>query len=235
MNRLTQGMVAEFLGTFALVFFGAGSIIMTHQAIGAANLVTIALAHGVTLSIFVTGAMYISGGQFNPAVSLALLLIGKQPPARAGAFIASQLLAACCAAGMLILLLGDGLARNEAVRLGATIGSMTTGAEGVPKSVAGVFGLEALMTFALMFSILMSTVDGRAHKLGGFCIGLTVTAMILAFGPLTGASMNPARTLGPAVYGYWDMLWVYMTAPVVGAAACALVYKAVWSGAAEAK
>jgi len=89
----------------------------------------------------------------------------------------------------------------------------------------GVFGFEFILTFALMYVILAAVVDDRAHKLGGLCVGGTVAACIFAAGPLTGASMNPARTFGPALYGHWDMFPVYVAATVLGACAAALVYR----------
>ncbi|MFM9995415.1 MAG: aquaporin [Phycisphaerales bacterium] len=226
MSKLAQGCVAEFLGTFALVFFGVGSIILTQPATGGAgSLVTVALAHGLILSIFVTACMYVSGAQFNPAVSIALAVIGKQSGKQAAAFILAQLLAAACGAGLWQLVLGPGTANADAVKLGATIGSLT-----VAGDTPAVLGIEVVLTFALMVSILMGTVDERAHKLGGFTIGLTVAACILAAGPLTGASMNPARTFGPALCGrHWDMHWVYWAAPLLGATAAALVYRSVWA------
>jgi MIP family channel proteins len=231
MNALTRGCVAEFLGTFALVFFGCGSIILTHspmpEVAPAGSLITVAAAHATALIVFVGATMYISGAQFNPAVSIGVALAGKQPWSRAFVFIAVQLFAAACAAGILVATLGRGM--TDPVHLGATLGSLTTGEAMRPVSAAI---LEGLMTFALMFVIFAAVVDDRAHKLGGFCVGLTVAACIVSFGPLTGASMNPARTFGPMLY-HFDLhapvLWVYLAGPILGAAAAALVYRAVWT------
>ncbi len=230
MTPLAKGCVAEFIGTFALVFFGAGSILMTADATGGAgSLVTVALAHGIALAVFITGAMYISGGQFNPAVSIGLLAAGKQSPGQTGAFILTQLAAGACAAGMLVFTLTPEVTNNwddvakTGTNVGATMGSLTH--EG---KVLSVLVLEALQTFALVFVVLTTAVDARAHKLGGICIGLTVAMCILAFGPMTGSSMNPARTFGPALYGHWDMHWVYWIGPILGASLAALVYRFVW-------
>lgn len=225
MPRLLPGCIAEFIGTFAFVFFGVLSIVLTLPALGGhGNLVTIALAHGLTMSVVITACMAISGGQNNPAVSIGLVIAGKQSPQQAAAFIVSQLLAAACAAGLIQLLLGTGVANDPAVRLGATIGSLTDKGD-----IGAVFGLEAVLSFVLMISVIAGTVDERAHKLGGFVIGLTIAACILAAGPLTGASMNPARTFGPAICGrHWDMHWVYWAGPVVGACVAAVVYRVVW-------
>ncbi len=231
MNTLARGCVAEYLGTFALCFFGIGSIVLTQDAVGAGSLVTVALAHGVALIIFVTGCMYISGAQFNPAVSLGLFAIGKQGAGQTLAFIVVQLLAAASATGVLVAVLGREM--MDPVSVGATVGSLTQAGD-----TSGVFVLEALMTFALMFVIMSAVVDERAHKLGGFMVGLTVIACIVGFGPLTGASMNPARSFGPALYA-WDahhgLFWVYVLAPISGALVAAWTYKLVWEhGGAEA-
>ena len=221
-KSLLPGFAAEFMGTFALVFFGAGSMIMASDQFGAGNLVTIALAHGLVLVVFVSACMYISGAQFNPAVSIGLIVAGKQTPFRAAVFIFAQLLSAACAAGMLVFLLGAEVANNPdaGTELGATIGQLTRDGNAM-----GVFGFEFLLTFALMYVILAAVVDDRAHKLGGICVGGTVAACIFAAGPLTGASMNPARTFGPALYGHWDMFHIYVLATVLGACAAALVYR----------
>lgn len=227
MNRLISGCVAEFLGTFALVFFGAGAIILGVPALGgASSLVTVALAHGMILFVFVAACGYISGGQFNPAVSIALVVAGKQPLARAGAFIAVQLLAAACAAGMLQALLGPSIANAPAAKLGATIGKFT-----VAGFTGQVIGIEAVLTFALMFVFLATAVDERGARsgFGPLAIGMTVAACILAAGPITGASMNPARTFGPAICGnQWAMFHAYLIGPLVGAVAAAIVYRLFW-------
>jgi len=114
----------------------------------------------------------------------------------------------------------------ESVNHGATLGVLSTGERAAP---IAVFGLEAIMAFALVFVVLMTAVDKRAHKLGGVCIGLTVGACIVAFGPVTGASMNPARSFGPALFGHWDMHLVYWLAPLAGGAVAGLMYRCFFS------
>ncbi|HZW10846.1 MAG TPA: aquaporin [Phycisphaerales bacterium] len=232
MNHLVRGCIAEFIGTFALVFFGAASIVMTHELAGSAgSLATIALTHGLVLAVFVTGSLYVSGGQFNPAVSIGLMAIGIQPPGRTLAFVAAQLVGAASGAGMLVFLLTPEVANSSVVAadpLGTTVGA-TIGRFTAAENVPGVVGLELLQTFALMLAVLTTAVDGRAHRVGGFGIGLTVAVCIMAFGPLTGSSMNPARTFGPALYGHWDMHWAYWAGPVAGSLLAALTYKLVWT------
>ena len=226
MNSTVRGMVAEFIGTFALVFFGAGSIILASDQFGAGNLMTIAMAHGLVLAVFVTGALYISGGQFNPAVSFGLVVAGKQDVPTAVKYMISQCIGAASGAGALVALLGAAVANNPeaGTNVGATIGSLTTDG-----NVVGVFGFEVILSFALMWAVLRCVADERAHKMGGVMVGVVVAACIVAAGPLTGASMNPARTLGPALYGHWDMHWVYWAAPLVGMGLAGVIDKAVFT------
>ena len=234
-------MIAEFIGTFALVFVGGGAIIVTvalgtgggtGAGAGGGGLLAVALAHGLILGVMVSATMHISGGQINPAVSTALGIIGKQSWGQAALFIVAQLLGAVAAAFLLDVLFAsletpDGAASAvETARLGATLGGMGLGA-------GAVFGLEVIATFFLMFVIMGTAVDdrgvGKTAAVGGLAIGLTVSADILCFGPLTGASMNPARSFGPAlVASAWEMHWVYWAAPIVGAALAALVYHGVF-------
>jgi MIP family channel proteins len=228
MNRLSAGCVAEFLGTFALTFFGAGAIIMTSLEAGAhGSLVTVALAHAFALFVFIAGCGYISGAQFNPAVSIGLIVAGKQSPFQAGAFIAAQLVGAVAAAGLLMAALTPEMA-NGAAKLGATLGRFS-----MDGTVFPLILLEGVATFCLMFVILTTAVDLRAHKLGGLPIALTVGACILAIGPITGASMNPARSFGPALVGnHWQVFYAYLIGPIGGACVAAVVYRTFWKEAA---
>ena len=230
MPRLLRACIAEFIGTFALVFVAAGAVLAA-QAEELSGIYLIgALANAAVLTVFVNSCLYLSGSQFNPAVSIALLVARRQTPATAAAYIVSQLLAAASGAGMLVLLHGPDVANASVTtpdgltNVGATIGSMT-----VAGNTLGVFGFEMIMTFALMLVIMGAVVDRRAERLSGPCVGLVVAACVLVGGPFTGASMNPARTFGPAIYGHWDMHWVYWAAPITGACLAALVYGLVWA------
>ncbi|MFN0010030.1 MAG: aquaporin [Phycisphaerales bacterium] len=226
MKSLVPGCVAEFLGTFALTFFGCAAIMLRAPEVGGhGSLITVALAHALILYVFVGGCMYISGAQFNPAVSIGAVIAGKQGVGRAAAFIVCQLAAAAAAVALLGVLLPREVFDHEPAQHGATIGHMTRAG-----LVWQVIGIEAIMTFCLMFVILTTTVDERAHKMGGLPIGLTVGACILAFGPLTGSSMNPARSFGPALVGdHWTMFHAYIIGPVAGAVVAALVWKALFA------
>jgi MIP family channel proteins len=201
------------------MFIGGGAIIVTSGE----NLVAIAFAHGLILAVMISATMHISGGQINPVVSVALGLIGKQPWPRVGGFVAAQLVGAIVAAFLLKILLSGAY---EVGNVGATLGSLTAGGS-EHLSPGRAVGLEAIATFLLMFVIMGAAVDERSgvKAVAGLAIGLTLTAAILCLGPLTGASLNPARSLAPAlVAGAWDYHWVYWVGPLAGAALAAFVY-----------
>jgi MIP family channel proteins len=213
MRDAYRHFTAEFIGTFALVFIG-GAAIMAANATGA-GLVAIALAHGLILSIMVTALMRISG-HFNPAVTLGFLATRRIEPMMGALYVVAQLLGAIAAGYALKALTPDQL--FEAVRGGGqSIALEITGAQ--------AFFLELIATFFLVFAVFGTAVDPQAPKVGGFAIGLTVAADILAIGPLTGGSMNPARSLGPAVAsGVFEGQAIYWAGPIVGGLAAALIY-----------
>lgn len=225
MNAIIKASIAEFIGTFALMLVGGGAIIMTHIA-GASDggLIAVALAHGLILSVMVSAAMHISGGQFNPAVSIALCVIGRQEARRGAAIVLSQVVGSVIAAFILKAVFdATHAAAVESARLGATLGGIGLGTN-------AIFLLEVIATFFLMFVIIGTAVDsrgvGKGPMVGGFGIGLTVAANILFFGPATGASMNPARSFGPALIGgHWELHWLYWLAPIIGASLAALVWQ----------
>jgi len=218
---ISRPAVAEFLGSFALMFVGGGAIIVT----GGENLVAIALAHGLILAAMITATIHISGGQINPVVSVALGIIGKQSWPRVAAFVAAQFAGAIAAAMLLKLLLSGSY---DVGNVGATLGTLTMDSSGAVSPVRAV-ALEAIATFFLMFVIMGVAVDergvGAVKVTSGLVIGMTLVAAILCLGPLTGASLNPARSLGPAlVAGAWDNHWVYWVGPLTGAILAAVVY-----------
>ena len=207
--------IAEFIGTFALVFVG-GAAIMTAQMARSENLLlTVAVAHGLILAVLVTATMRISG-HLNPAVTLGFLAARRIEPMMGMLFIVAQLLGAIVAAYVL-----DWTFPHD-VATGARLGGQSLSLDvSFGKGVV----LEAIATFFLVFVVFGTAVDPHAPKVGGFAIGLTVTADILAIGPLTGASMNPARSLGPAVAsGIFEAQGVYWLGPILGGVAAALLY-----------
>jgi aquaporin TIP len=222
-------LLAEFLGTFYLCFAGIAAIICTTGSVGATGgLVAIALAHGLALSIAVHNFGGISGAHVNPAVTAGMLVTGRIRPPLALMYVIAQLLGATIAA-----LICRGIFPADAVmsaKLGIPLPAawVTTGT---------VLLVEFVLTFLLVTSVFGTAVDerGKTVKIGGFGIGLTVAMDILAAGPITGASMNPARSFGPAlVMGYWDWHWAYWVAPILGGCAAALLYHHVLLVAPEA-
>ena len=218
MPSLARRLVAEALGTFALVFVGAAVVVVNggfpNSGIG---LLGIALAHAVVLSVMITATMTISGGHLNPAVTIALLAARRIAPAAAAAYIVTQLVAACLAAGLVKLLLPA-----EAVR------SALLGAPVIANSISfnQAIGLEAILTFFLVTAVFGTAVSLDAPRVGGFGIGLVLLFDILVGGPLTGAAMNPARAFGPAVVGgEWVGHLVYWIGPILGGLLAALLWE----------
>jgi len=211
---------AEFVGTFALVFVGGGAIVAAHDA-GAAGLLVVALAHGLILGLMVTATMRISG-HLNPAVTIGFLAVRRIEPMMAGLYIVAQLLGAT-AAGFALKAL---VPHDQFIAVHGTIQEVAVGVSGVQ-----AFCLEAIATFFLTFMVFGTAVDPRAPRVGGFAIGLTITADILAIGPLTGGSMNPARSFGPA-FATQDFVgqFVYWTGPIVGSILAAVLYHHVLLG-----
>jgi aquaporin TIP len=206
--------IAEFIGTFALMFIGGGAIIN-----GNATLVGVALAHGLTIAAFGSAFGAVSGGHFNPAVTLAMLVTGRIDVPKGLGYIVVQCLGAIVAAFLLTITFPPD--QVAAAKLGTPLlaGNVTIG---------GAVIAEAVTTFALVSVIMGTAVDARAPKLGALLIGLTVTLDILCIGPLTGAAMNPARSIGPAlVSGNLENFWVYWIGPMIGAVAAAALYDAV--------
>jgi aquaporin Z len=211
-----KACVAEFIGTFALIYIGVGAIAADHVSGGAAGLTGIALAHGLTIAVMVSATMYISGGQLNPAVTVGVFVARKLGGGQAVANIVSQCLGAIVAAILVKLSLASAVL--DAVGMGTpALGEGVTAFQGVL--------VEAVLTFFLVFVVLMTAVDPRAHKVGGLFIGLTVALDILMGGPITGAAMNPARHLGPALMGGgMGQTWIYWVGPVLGGVVAGLVY-----------
>lgn len=217
-NNLSRALIAEFVGTFALIFIGAGA-----GALGIGGLVGVAFAHGLVVLAFAYAYGHISGTHVNPAVTVGLLAAGQIAPSRAVAYIVVQVLGGIAGAFTLSFALG-----GTETGLGATTLAQGLEVGGHVINVSPVAGLvvEAILTFFLVNSVLNAAVSGKAGNLAGVAIGLTLTFCILMGGPLTGASLNPARTLGPAVAtGNFSDLWVYLVGPVLGGVVAAVLYR----------
>lgn len=210
-SKLTAALAAEFIGTFALIFIGAGA-----GAIGAGGVVGVAFAHGLVILAFVYAFGHISGTHVNPAVTVGVLVAKGIDAKRAIAYIVAQLAGGTVGAFALRFVLG-----GSDSGLGATVlGKGVSPAQGLV--------LEAILTFFLVNSVLHAAVSGKAGNLAGVAIGLTLTFSILMGGPLTGASLNPARTLGPAIAaGIFDDIWAYFVGQILGGVLAALAYNTI--------
>ena len=204
------------MGTFALVFIGAGSIVTDQARSGSLGVIGVAAAHGLVLALMVTALMRISGAHFNPAVTLALFMTKHVDGKTAGAYVITQLVAAVTA-GYLVMFVFPPLA-------GELVGY------GVPR-IGGDIGfrqaivIEALLTFFLVSAVYGTAVSREAPAVGGFGIGLTWMFGIIAAGPLTGAALNPARAFGPAlVANDWTGHAAFWVGPLFGGAVAAVVW-----------
>lgn len=215
MNDNMKAALAELLGTFTLVFIGAGA-----GALSTANgggMLPVALAHGIALLVIIYIWGFVSGAHVNPAVTLALAVTGRIKWERAAYYWVAQLLGAILAAFLLLYLIGS------ETGLGQTVGSLTR-SDPIRATI-----IEAVLTFFLVSAVYGTGVSGRNGNAVGAAIGLVLTMDILMGGSLTGGSMNPARTIGPALAaGDLSYLWIYIVGPVVGALAAALLYERVF-------
>jgi aquaporin Z len=216
MGAKLRPLTAEFIGTFGLVFIGAGSVVV-NEASGALGLLGIALAHAVVLSVMVTALLRISGAHFNPAVTFGLWLANKIDGKDAGLYVLTQLAAAVVAALLVKTLL-------------PSLAGEITG-YGVPRIASDVDLIQAILLEAILTFFLVSAVFGTAVSpeapsgIGGFGIGLVLLFDILVGGPLTGAAVNPARAFGPAaIANDWLGQGAYWIGPLLGGAVAALVW-----------
>jgi MIP family channel proteins len=200
--------LAEFVGTFALIFVGIGAIKTAgHDVLG------VALAHGLTIAAFVSATLHISGGNLNPAVTFGLLCGGHMTLATAIRYWSAQLLG-----GFIVALICLGVFGRDVVVMGTPQLAINLNA------MQGIL-VEAILTFFLVFVVYGTAVDKRSRTLAGFAIGATITLDILFGGPLTGAAMNPARVFGPALASwFWHDHYVYWIGPLIGGALGGFVY-----------
>jgi MIP family channel proteins len=219
-QKLLKQCVAEFIGTFALIFVGVGAIY--HNA----GLLAVALAHGLTIAVMVSATGGISGGHLNPAVTFGLWVGGKISLPNTIAYWIAQLAGATAAGFVLLFLFTGQMDPDKGTSLANSI--LVNGTPDLAKTgVSAMQGIliEAILTFFLVFVVYGSAVDSRAPKIGGLAIGLTVALDILFGGPFTGAAMNPARVFGPALAsGHWNNQMIYWIGPLLGGALAGLIY-----------
>ncbi len=212
-----KAFFAEFIGTFCFVFIGVASVIATSRSGSSLGELGPALAHGLALALMVSATAHISGGQINPAITLAVWLGNKISLMQAVVNIVGQIAGAYLAV--------------RALEWGFTADRMEDIFFGMPAMGNGVgkypaLMLEGVMTFVLALVVFGTMVDGRSPKINGLYVGLTVTAAAVTIGPYTGACLNPARYLGPAFANHGNLTesMIYLGGPILGAAVAALVY-----------
>jgi aquaporin NIP len=210
-RTLARSLAAEFIGTFALVFAGCGAI-MVNAKTGALGHVGVAITFGLVIMAMIYAVGHVSGAHFNPSVTFAFALSRHFPWSRAVVYWAAQLAGALAAAAILRGSLGN------IAHVGATLPSGSQGQS---------FLWELVMTFFLMFVIMAVATDTRAvGEAAAIAVGGTVLLDAMFGGPISGASMNPARSAGPAIVsGDLHALWLYIVAPILGASLAALSYQ----------
>jgi aquaporin Z len=232
MYNLTQKLTAEFIGTFALVFFGEGAVCVDMQlrsnATGGIGLLAIALAHGLAIAIMVSAIGHISGGHFNPAVTIGFWVTRKQSTPDTLFYWFAQVAGATAAAFLLRVIIPEETWRSVAL--------------GTPElmrdfpSWAGL-ALEGATTFFLVFVVFATAVDERGafRSIAGFGIGLVIVLGIIVAGPYTGGALNPARAFGPALASrHWLNQLIYWVGPLGGGFLAGLLYDTLYLKPSEA-
>ena len=207
---LFNKLLVEFIGTFALILIGGAAVVQSMDT----GLVGIAFAHGFTVMIVIYAFGSISGAYINPAVTIGVFLIKAIELKEAFLYILAQLLGAIFGAYTLTIFFG-----SIDINIGATHPSESV-------SLISAFIIELVLTFFLVNSVLHCAIDNKAGKFAGLSIGSTLFVCILAGGPMTGASLNPARSFGPMVIsGDFEFILLYFLGPIGGAILAALIFK----------
>ena len=231
MSTLTKKMIAEGIGTFTLVLGGCGTAIFAGGSVG---FLGVAIAFGLTVVAMAYGIGHISGAHLNPAVSFGCYVNGRMSGKEFGSYVVAQILGAIVAGGILALIANEaGIARGTfaANGFGADFQAATGNADYQAISMGGAFLVEALLTFIFLIVILGATDERSNTKAAGLAIGLTLTLIHLISIPLTNTSVNPARSLSQAIFSSWEgalpQVWLFIVAPLVGAALAGLCYKCI--------
>jgi aquaporin TIP len=218
LERIAQRAVAEFIATFALIFIGAGSVVILRGQ-DPAGLLGIAVATGLVFAIMVSVVGHISGGHVNPVITIAAWVTNQIASAAAIIYILAQLAGAVAGAALLRVAMPDSLVSNSPMGTPQVNHALMSNGRAVL--------LEAVLAFFLVFVVYGTAIDERGpwSKIAGLPIGLVLTFDILVGGPLTGAAMNPARWFGPAlISGTWTDWWVWIVGPIGGGVIAATVY-----------
>lgn len=210
-----QKVVAEVLGTYFLIFAGCGAVVVNLNTDKTVSFPGIAIVWGLVVMVMIYSLGHISGAHFNPAVTIAFAVTKRFPLKQVPPYIAAQVLGSTLASGTLRLIFNH----HQDHFVGTSPG-------GTPLQS---FVLEFIITFYLMFVVSGVATDNRAiGELAGLAVGSTVLLNVMFAGPISGASMNPARSLGPAIVAnHYEHLWVYLVAPTLGAVCGALVYNVI--------
>ncbi len=217
-QSLTPALICELVGTFALVFVGAGA-----AALGVGGLLGAAFAHGMVVVGFVYAYGHVSGTHINPVVTIGCWVAGAIGTGQALFYVVFQLFGGVLGAMTLRTVLG-----GAETGLGLTLPAqeLAIGDASLTIGAGMAILIEAILTFFLVNAVLNAAVSGKAGSLAAVGIGMTLMACILMGAPLTGASFNPARSLGPAVAtGQFQQLWIYFVGPTLGAVVAALLYR----------
>jgi MIP family channel proteins len=221
-DRTAPKLLAEFIGTFAFVFIGAGAAAVVGDGVGLSGITAVAFAHGLTIMVFAFAYGSISGGHMNPAVTVGVLAAGAMGVGEAIGYIVSQLIGGIAGAFFLSVVLGGA---QTGLGAPALAHNLALGGLSLTITPAAGFMIEALLAFFLVTVVLSTAVAGRAGNLAPLAIGMTLTLNIMMGGALTGAAFNPARALGPMVAtGNYSDAWLYLTAPIAGAIIAAVVH-----------
>ncbi|RDX70631.1 hypothetical protein CR513_50109, partial [Mucuna pruriens] len=210
-----QKLVAEVVGTYFLVFAGCASVVVNKNNENVVTLPGIAIVWGLVVMVLIYSVGHISGAHFNPAVTIAFATTKRFPLKQVPVYVLAQVVGSTLASGTLRLLF---IGKHDQF-----VGTLPAG------SIAQAFVMEFIVTFFLMFVVSGVATDNRAiGELAGIAVGSTVLLNVLIAGPISGASMNPARSIGPAfVHNEYRAIWIYLVSPTLGAAAGAWVYNTI--------
>jgi aquaporin Z len=218
---IVKRSASEFIGTFVLTFMGCGSAIFLGAATGGGHL-AVALAFGLSIVAMAYAIGGISGCHINPAVSFSMLMDGRLSAKDFCFYVIAQILGAIAAAALLSLIVSFGVPDHT--------GGLGSNGIAYAGNIGGALIIEVLLTFIFLLTILTVTANEKMAAVAGIVIGLTLTFVHIVGIPLTGTSVNPARSIGPAIFAGGDALtylWVFILAPLIGAALAVAVYRLV--------